>query len=420
MNWFMISWKNSRQRPLATFLSVLLLAFGTGIISLLMSASQQIEDQFTRNIRDIDMVVGAKGSPLQLILSSVYQMDAPTGNIPLAEYQKLLRHPMVKKGIPLAYGDNYQGYRIVGTEPGYLEHYKVLLKEGEIWSSPGQVVIGAKVARLTGLKMGDTFNGSHGLQNDMDEHDHFAYTVSGILEPSGTVVDKLILTPIESVWSVHEEGHADHGAGHHHEEEDEHHHHEEEEEHSAHEHSTPREITAALIEFTSPMGNLTVPRMVNQNTPMQAALPAIEINRLFALMGNGIQTLRMLAILIVIISGISVFVSLYQSLKDRKFELALLRSMGASRGQLFILVILEGLIISCIGYLIGIALGKLGLWGLSQLADREYSYNLQIPIFTLQELYLLFFILGIGFLASLLPSLQAFRLNISKTLGNAS
>ncbi|MGB0177399.1 MAG: ABC transporter permease, partial [Owenweeksia sp.] len=403
-----ISWKNARQRPLTTFLSVLLLAFGTGIISLLMSASKQIEDQFTRNIQGIDMVVGAKGSPLQLILSSVYQMDAPTGNIPMKEYQQLLRNRLVKQGIPLAYGDNYAGYRIVGTEPSYLDHYEAEFADGKIWSAPGEVVIGARVAQLTGLKINDTFNGSHGLQNDMDEHHHFTYKVVGILKPGGTVVDKLILTTVESVWAVHEEGHEE-------ADEEDHHH----EEHDHNESESPREITAALISFTSPMGNLTVPRLVNQQTSMQAALPAIEINRLFSLMGNGIETLRILAILIVLLSGISVFISLYQSLKDRKFELALLRSMGASRMQLFTLVIMEGLIISLIGYAVGIALGKLGLWSLSQLASKEYSYTLQIPILTIQEVYLLGGILAIGFLASLLPSVQAFRLNISKTLSDA-
>lgn len=412
MRWLSISWKNALQRPLATFLSVLLLAFGTGIISLLMSASEQIENQFTKNIQGIDMVVGAKGSPLQLILSSVYQMDAPTGNIPLKEYQQLLRNRLVKQGIPLAYGDNYEGYRIVGTEPAYLEHYKVPFSEGEVWSVPGEVVIGAKAARLTGLKVNDTFTGSHGLQNDMDAHNHFTYTVKGILEPSGTVADKLILTSLESVWSVHDKGHGD-------EEEKVHHH--EGEDHT-HEHAgseESKEITAALISFTSPMGNLTVPRLVNQQTSMQAALPAIEINRLFSLMGNGIETLRALAILIVLLSGISVFISLYQSLKDRKFELALLRSMGASRARLFLLVLFEGLIICLIGYILGIGLGKFGLWSLSELADQEYSYSLQIAFLTLKEVYLLGGILAIGFLASLLPSVQAFRLNISKTLSDA-
>lgn len=403
MSWLSISWKNIKHRPLATFLSILLLAFGTGIISLLMSVSEQVENQFTKNIKGIDLVVGAKGSPLQLILSSVYQIDAPTGNIPLDEYEKLLKHPTIKKGIPLAYGDNYEGYRIVGTDKSYIDHYNASFAQGNLFEKPGEVVLGSKVNQLTDLSIHTTFSGNHGLDNNMiDKHDNFPYKVVGVLEPTGTVIDKLVLTPIASVWSVH-----DH--------ENEHNHGEE----SHEEHSKPKEITAALIQFKSPMGILTVPRMINQKTSMQAALPAIEINRLFSLMGTGIKTLRSLAILIVIISGISVFISLYQSLKERKYELALMRSMGASRFQLFSILILEGLLITILGYIFGIALEKIALYIISQLADEAYSYNFTISFFTLNEILLFAGILTVGFMASLLPSLQAFRLNISKTLSNA-
>jgi putative ABC transport system permease protein len=406
MNLFKLSWKNIKHRPLSTFLSVLLLAFGVGIIVLLLSTSEQVEKQFTKNIRGIDMVVGAKGSPLQLILSSVYQIDAPTGNISLNEYQKLAKNPLVKKAIPLAYGDNYKGYRIVGTEASYIKHYNAKLAEGRNWKKATEVVLGYKVAELNGLTLGDSFSGSHGLTNDMDEHSDFKYQVVGILEPSGTVVDKLILSDISSVWQVHS-SHSD-GDTHHHEHSDEHH----------HEHKEEKEITAALIKFTSPMGNLTIPRMVNQNTSMQAALPAIEINRLFSLMGAGIETLRVLAFLIVFISGVSVFISLFQSLKERKSELALLRSMGASRVFLFGQLVIEGLIISVLGFIAGMLLGKLGVYATSNLISDEYSYELGLQWITLNEVYLFVAVLIIGFLAALLPSIQAYRLNISKTLAN--
>lgn len=398
MMWIKISWKNVKHRPLASILSILLLAFGTGIISLLMTMSTQIEGQFTKNIAGIDMVVGAKGSPLQLILSSVYQVDAPTGNIPLSEYEKLLKNHMVKSGIPLAYGDNYKGYRMVGTSPNYIAHYNGEFKEGNIWEHSGEAVIGSKVAQLAEIKVGDKFSSSHGFDNKMqDNHDHYSYKVVGELAPTGSVLDKLILTNIESVWQVHSHDHdTDHL-------EDE----------------KKREITSALISFKSPMGNLTVPRMVNQKTPMQAALPAIEINRLFSLMGTGISTLKSLAYLIVIISGISVFISLFQSLKDRKYELALLRSMGASRGQLFALLILEGILISILGYILGILFGKVSLIIISNMADQAYSYNLELTLLTLNEMFLFVGILAIGLLASIIPSIQAFRLNISKTLGDA-
>jgi putative ABC transport system permease protein len=469
MNIGKISVSNIRHKPLSAFLSILLLAFGVGIIIMLMGTTEQLEKQFTKNIKGIDMVVGAKGSPLQLILSSVYQIDAPTGNISLQEFNKLAKNPLIEKAIPLAYGDNYEGYRIVGTSTDYAKHYEAQLAEGVWWAKGGEVTMGAKAAELTGATLGTTFSGSHGLVNDMDHHHHYTYTVVGIMAPTGTVLDKLILTDVSSVWDVHatheEEEHtskptaptyrdsnnavtevemeaaephqAEDGHLHTHDSEHNHtavasnkseaHHSHEAENHHEHEHSGKahnhdeenREITAGLIRFRSPMGNLTIPRMVNQNTYMQAALPAIEVNRLFSLMGTSVQILRILAFLIVLLSAISVFISLYQSLKERKFELALMRSMGASSGQLLLIVLIEGMVIATLGYIFGLVLGKAALFTISQLAEGAYQYSLKMTWLTINEALLLPAALGIGFVAALLPAIQAYRLNISKVLSDA-
>ncbi len=445
MNIGKISISNIRYKPLSAFLSVMLLAFGVGIIIMLMGTTEQLEKQFTKNIKGIDMVVGAKGSPLQLILSSVYQIDAPTGNISLQEFQKLSKNPLVAKAIPLAYGDNYEGYRIVGTTNEYAKHYEAELAAGKWWSKSGEVTMGARAAELLGIKLGTKFSGSHGLINDMDHHDHFSYTVVGVMKPTGTVVDKLILTEVSSVWAVHdshdEEAHQaevdttqhtyrdsnnavtevsmgtpETAHAHNEHDNEEHHHHKgETQTHS----DEGKEITAGLIKFRSPMGNLTIPRMVNQNTNMQAALPAIEVNRLFSLMGTSVQILRVLAFLIVFISAISVFISLYQSLKERKFELALMRTMGASSGQLFLIVLLEGLLIATLGYIFGLILGKAALYTISQMAEGAYQYSLQMTWLTVNEALLLPAALGIGFVAAIIPAFQAYRLNISKVLSDA-
>lgn len=393
-----ISLNNIKHKPLSSILSIILLAFGVGIIIMLMGTSEQLEKQFTKNIRGIDMVVGAKGSPLQLILSSVYHIDAPTGNIPLDEFNKLSKNPLVETAIPLAYGDNYEGYRIVGTTLDYPKHYDAQIASGAWWSKAGEVVIGSRVAQLVGLKIGDQFSGSHGLSNSMDEHDHFAYTVVGIIQPTGTVVDKLLLTEVSSVWAVHE--------------------HHEEGEHE-HEHEEPKEITAGLVSFKSPMGNLTIPRMVNQNTSMQAALPAIEVNRLFSLMGSGVKTLRVLAILIIVLSAFSVFVSLWQSLKERRYELALMRSMGGSGRQLLWIVLAEGLFIALLGYILGLILGKVALILISQLTEQSYQYEISLQLITTVDLLLLPAALAIGSLAAIIPAIQAYRTNISKVLSDA-
>lgn len=395
MNLLNLSWANLRDKKLNSFLSALLLTLGIGIISLLLLLNKQLDEQFRRNLKGIDMVVGAKGSPLQLILSSVYQIDAPTGNIPLEEVERLQKNPMVKAAIPLSMGDNYRGFRIVGTTEDYVTHFEGELETGELFGESMEVTIGYKVAEGAGLKVGDTFAGSHGFDQEGEAHGDHLYVVKGIFKPSGSVLDQLILTPLNSVWDIH----ADHDHG------------EDEEDHEE-----VAEVTSALITFRNPMALMTLPRMINENTKLQSALPSIEINRLIELLGVGIETLRALAILIMLIAGVSVFVSLYNSLKERKYEMALLLSMGATRTKLFFLLLFEGLLLALIGFIAGIGLSRLGLWTFSKTAERDFHYSFRDFSILPEEMYLLVAAIIIGILAAAIPSLGIYRINISKTL----
>ena len=182
MNLFQISWSNLSDKPLSSFLSGLLMTFGITIISLLLLLNKQLDDQFRKNIKGIDMVLGAKGSPLQLILSSIYQIDSPTGNIPLDEAERLTRNPMIKTAIPLSMGDNYRSFRIVGTNKKYLDHFGATIAQGKLFQQNLETVIGPRVAAVTGLKIGDTFAGSHGLDKDGEVHANSNYKVVGILK----------------------------------------------------------------------------------------------------------------------------------------------------------------------------------------------------------------------------------------------
>lgn len=394
MNLLNLSWANLKDKKLNSFLSALLLTLGIGIISLLLLLNKQLEDQFRRNLRGIDMVVGAKGSPLQLILSSVYQIDAPTGNIPLSQVEILEKNPMVKAAIPLSMGDNYHGFRIVGTNEKYPQHFGAELASGSLFEKSMEVSIGYKVAEGAGLKVGDTFAGSHGFDGEGETHGDHKYIVKGIFKPSDSVLDQLILTHFSSVWSIHE----DHG-------------------HAAEEDSTKeKEVTSALISFRNPMAMMTLPRMINENTKLQTALPSIEINRLIELLGVGIDTMRALAILIMLIAGVSVFVSLYNSLKERKYEMALLLSMGATRTRLFLLLLFEGLMLAIIGFLCGIAVSRIGLWLFSQTAEKDFNYSFGNFSPLQEEFYLFAGALLIGVLAAAIPALGIYRINISKTL----
>lgn len=423
MNLLTLSWNNLQSKPLSTFLSLLLLMLGVGIISLLLNLNQQLDDQFNKNIRGIDMVVGAKGSPLQLILSSVYHIDYPTGNIPKKEADALARHPLVKQAIPLAYGDNYRSYRILGTDTGFVSHYGLRPGAGKGFEAPLEVTAGAKVARILGLKVGDTFFSSHGLAGEDDVHEHQPYQVVGIWEESNTVADQLLLTPVASVWAIHDEGHEEEGEAHadEHDVEEEGAHAEEHEEGEGHVATEAageedRELTAMLLKFRNPMGIVALPRMVNQNTSMQAAVPAIEINQLRSRLGIGIYLFQGVALAIIVISGISVFISLYNSLKERKYELALMRSMGASRLKLFVLILLEGLILAVIGFFLGMVVSRAGMWLLSLFVAEDYHYDLDSLKLLPEEGVLFLLTLMIGILAAALPAVRAFTLNISRTL----
>lgn len=433
-----IAWKNMLHRPLNALLSWLLLTASVAIISLLLLLQGQFEQKFERSIAGVDLVLGAKGSPLQLILSSVYHLDNPTGNIDYAEAQKWMQHPFVANAIPLAYGDSYRGFPIVGTTPTYLEKYQAIVAQGKLFAGNFEVVVGSQAAQQLQMAVGAEFYGTHGVSAGGEEHHTHAYRVVGILAHTGTVADNLLLSNIESVWEMHE------GHNHDEEESEEHHaeghekgegahhdkHHEDDHEqgtHSSEEHEKASgekehgpEITAVLIKFRNPMGIVQWPRLIAQSTNMQVASPAIEVNRIFSLFGIGIQALTYLGWAIMGLSGLSVFIALYNTLKERRYELALMRTMGAGRGQLMWLVLLESLWLCVSGFVSGLLLSRLALWFISNAAERTYRFSFDQFGFRWQEEgWLLLLTMGIGLLAALLPALKAYSLNISKTLANA-
>ena len=203
MNIVKLSWKNIISSPLNTALSLLLMTLGVGIISLIFLLNNQIKQQLQSNLKGIDAVVGSKGSPLQLILSSVYHIDNPTGNIPYKEAVKIENNPLVEQTIPLSFGDSYNGVRIVGTTHQYLDLYEAELSKGRLWEKSLEVTVGSGVAKAHKIKIGDTLYGSHGLVEGGHVHDDYPYSVVGILKPTLSVIDQLILTNTDSVWLVH-------------------------------------------------------------------------------------------------------------------------------------------------------------------------------------------------------------------------
>lgn len=447
-----IAWKNIWFKPLNTLLSIILLTASVAIITLLILLQEQFEKKFNSNIDGIDLVLGAKGSPLQLILSSVYQVDDPTGNISYTEAKKWMNHPFTETAIPLAFGDNYRGFRIVGTNQAYLTKYDAAINEGKTFTKNFDVVVGSKVAEKMQLKVGDNFFGSHGDSEEGEVHKEHAYTIVGIASETGKVIDNLILCNIQSVWAMHDHDHNhEEGDAHNHEEDD--HDHAIEEEHHNHDnhdhkedvtetnnHDTDsyskdphehhkekgviseegKEITAVLLKMKNKPALLSWQYIIPQNTKMQAASPGLEINRLFGLFGIGLQALRYLAYGIMFISGISIFIALFNTLKERKYEFALLRVNGASRTQLLLLVLIESLLLCITGFLFGTIVGRIALVLISGSSEDEFKMSFNPLDFVWEkEGYLFLITLAVGIIAALIPAIKAYSLNISKTLANA-
>lgn len=441
MNALLLSWKNLTAKPLSMLLTLVLFALGVGLISLLMILQKQTQDQFDKNLAGIDLVVGAKGSKLQLILGSMYHVDNPTGNISIKEARPFMnpKHPLIEMSVPLSLGDSHKGYRIVGTEKNILELYNAEIGEGKLWNKVMEVTLGASVAADLNKKIGDRFKSSHGLIEDdnLIHEDSKDFVVTGILQPTGSVIDQLILTRTESIWEVHDD-HAHDEAGHDHAAEEsaddehlghEHHDHEAgEHDHTAdveEENIAPKtlldypdkSITSLLIKFKGRgFQTLNMGRQIDQNTDMIAASPAIEINRLYANMGVGIDGLTYLAYLITFVSALSIFISLFSSLKDRKYELALMRVMGASREKVFSLILVEGLLLAILGCFLGLLLSHVGMHILAGYMKESYRYTFSGMTFLKEEYYLIGGALLLGIVAAFIPAMQASQTDISETL----
>jgi putative ABC transport system permease protein len=412
-----LAWKNIWFKPLNTILSVILLTSSVAIITTLILVEKQFEEKFASNIEDVDLVLGAQGSPLQLILSSVYQVDAPTGNINYDSAKVWMEHPFVEKAIPLAFGDNYRGYKILGTTHDYLTKYKAKLAEGKLFEKNFEVVVGSEIAQKLGLKVGDEFFGSHGDAAEGEVHDQYAYKIVGIANPTGKVVDNLILCTIPSVWQMHHQHDENPAHG------EEGHIHEEGEEHEKSDLTLDEpnmEITAVLLKIRNQMAKLTWQRVIPQNTKMQAVSPAFEVNRLFGLFGIGVTALQYLAYGIMLISGISIFIALFNTLKERKSEFALMRVNGAGRIQLLKVVMIESLLLCVVGFIFGTILGRIALSLLSNSSEEDFKMSFNPYEFLWQKEGTLFLVtIFVGFIAALIPAIKAYNLNISKTLANA-
>lgn len=396
MNALRLTLAQLARRPLQTALVIVLLGLGVATLMALTVARAQFSEQLTRDARNIDLVVGAKGSPLQLILSTLYHADVPTGNVPLTALSAVRAQRLVKQAIPISLGDNLRGFRIVGTEPQFVGLYGGSLREGRLWDGAMQAVVGADVARATRLALADRFFGTHGLAAGGFVHDDAEYRVVGVLRPSGTVLDRLILTDLASVWLTHEGEPKD-----------------------AEELKVlqaEREVTAILVQYASPLAAALLPRQINADPKLLAAVPAAELARLFAVVGVGVEVMRIFALVLVGSSLLVLFVALMNALEERRYDFAVLRLLGSSRTRVASLLLIETWTLGAAAIVLGCVLAAVALAVTSHWLAQARSFVLSPWSLATDAWWVPLVAIGVTTAAALLPMWRVSRMSLHDTL----
>ena len=350
-----------------------------------------------------------------------------------------MNNPQIEESIPLALGDNWRGFRIVGTTTNYIRHYDMSLSTGRYWDQNFEVVVGSSV----NLDIGDEFMGVHGLLEDGSSHEEHKYNVVGILKPSGTVIDRLILTSLNSVLDIHGLHKVDDSFKKDHEHQHDHDHHKEEN-HDVHEHDHDKEkhknedenhhkhskndkeiyktnelgsseITALLIKTKSPIANINLPRSINRESSLQAANPALEINRLISLFGIGSKSFAILSLILILIASLNIFSGLASNLENRMGDLAVLRAVGFSKKRIFKIIVLEGILVVLIGIILGILIGFLLFSILTHNIFTLQTTNASL-IFNLDFILIILFVFFAGLIAAIFPAYRGSKISIANQL----
>ncbi len=458
--WF-IAWQYLWNRRLTTSLTIASVALGVALITAVLTLREETRKRFEEEGHIYDMVVGAPGSPLQMVMSSVYLMDVPTGNISYEVYEQVRDHDDVDMAFPIGLGDTFQGFRIVGVSRDIFDYEwthpvtgelrtTFSIAEGRFFEDNFEAVLGATVARRAGLEIGDRFVGVHGFMDMPEEfahvHDDHPYEVVGILETSGTPNDRGIYTSLESVWLVH-----DHDHDHHHDDEHEHeHNHEHNHNHEhghhhehghAHDHAPDEdrpdvapadpmgdaadlgadEVTAVLVSLKSPADRFTFRGWVNRELPAMAAVPIMEIRDLYDnFLGTAQAVLLTIGYLVVVVSALSILIGLYLSIIQRKRDLAIMRALGASAPEIVGSVLIEAFLVTVLGIGAGWVVGNIVTWGVG--LQLLWYYGLIIDAFgvpTTDMLTAFAAVAVVGVLAGILPAWQAYQTDVARDLSEA-
>lgn len=410
---FGLAGRSLRQHALSTCVTVISVGLASGLVMAVSLVADESRRVFTSGPSGFDAVLGARGSQLQLVLNAVYHLDTSPGNIPWALYEQARSDPRVASAIPYVVGDNFAGYRIVGTVAEMFS--QVTNEAGKPWAFEGsgkafdvarrEAVLGCTVARKTGLGLGDTFRPVHGLVNDPSLQHEEEYTVVGVLQPTNTSADRVLWIPLEGVF--HLSGHVLRGGG--------------EEfvpEAGAQIPDEHKEVSAVLLKFRSPQFGYLFDQMINrQGTTATLAWPiGKSMAEVFDKMGWVTRVLQLVAVLTALVAAGSILASLWNSMNERRREFALYRALGARRRTVFGLIVVEALTIALLGCVLGYGVCFVIMRAAAAIVASETGVILD-PFGAHRILMIVpMAMLSLGVLAGLLPAWRAYRTDVARHL----
>lgn len=449
MSLFSIVLKNLKSRPLSSLLTIFSVLIGVALIITITVIQKQTEESYGQTSVGYDLILAAKGSQLQTTLNAIYHLETSTGIIPYQLYEFALRDPRIEKAFPLYVGDSFNGFRVVGTVPDFIDSAQprrgqnFQIAEGSNFTEPLQAVLGSQVAFRTGLSIGDEIQLSHGLAEPAEGveervHDNAPVVIVGILEPSNTANDRVIFTDLYTTHALHDPSfHV-------------------EDLHDEHEHDTTseidstqvetsikdmielKEIDALLVKMRDPAAALQLAGMINYPTPanpllarnmmrdpffqfknqIMAVVPAMQIMALMSIVGNAEVVLEYVAWFVIIVAMIGVLIAIYNTMESRKGDIAVMRALGASRSHILFIIMLESIVITLLGSLLGLLAGHLIVTAIiPYLAEVAGIVITSFQIDSSQLTYIAIIVL-IGAISGFIPALKAYQTEAVKYLGS--
>ena len=430
MSLWKIAWRSIQQRSLASLLTTISMALGVALVATVLVIHAVVDQSFSRSAQGFDIVVGAKGSPLELVLNTVYHYGQPPENIPYTYYREFAPggkfYPEVDAAVPICKGDNFQGDPVIGTVPERFT--KLKYRDGLSYQFvPGghnfesdhyfEAVVGSQTALKNGITVGQEVRPSHGTAAKTPGepgHQHEPFKVVGILAPTGTPADSALYVNMEGFFRL--EGHIRH------------------EEHEAaakgaaaadhdHDHDADhpladedKRVTAVLVSVKEPALVRMLARQVNEEPVAQAAFPAEEIDRVRKLVGDLQTLLLFLAVLIVVVAGIGILVSIYNSMHDRRRDIAIMRALGARRQTVMVIILLESVLLALGGGALGVLLAHSLIVVLGPVIRESTQVVVRPWDFQWVELVLIPGLIALAAAVGYLPAVVAYRTDVARSL----